>query len=479
LIQQGQPRPAAGGSTEKVCLYTIPARRQTQILTEEGQLTMTEEKVLDSIPTMQMTITPNELFRGIRAPTLQEGRRDHHQHAEGHICVYRVGEPGPAHQTDDTTVDNAAMDMDDDPLDEVNVGDNRTVEGESNHSLPDEEATTITPEEEPSTNPEGGSGNDRTVLATIRDETIELRARMMMLETNQSTLLTRLMELDTKPLLVGTTEPSEPAAANDGALNEKTIHEPCANAAVANMTNYEASKVARTGTDQPEVIREIIMRQNMKQPKAPIKMPKNQADKVQWIQPMTSESNEIKLSVHDKFYESTTLDQSHKYEQATMGIKPHISKAFIKDNFRYLTVVKSTHDSDNLPPNISTSQLESATKEEDADSRQGNKVIDDHDQKFDPPIDGDTTHPSIAVGGNHEPEVNIVKKAVEECCMVENLKGAEEHHWSLRYKEIASFMKEYMQLTNNKEPSPINKNYEGTVAGVDEKHPGDHDDQAT
>ena len=151
-------------------------------------------------------------------------------------------------------------------------------------------------------------------------------------------------------------------------------------------------------------------------------MPKNQADQVQWIQPMTRESNEIKLSVHDKFYESTTmirirtclydedsvtfkslslipdnkpLDQSHKYGQATVGIKPHIGTAFIKDNFRYLTVVKSTHDSDNLPPNISTSQLESATKEEDADNRQGNKVIDDHDQKFDPPIDEDITHPSI------------------------------------------------------------------------------------
>jgi hypothetical protein len=33
LFQQGQPSPAAGGSTEKVCLYTIPARRQTQLLT--------------------------------------------------------------------------------------------------------------------------------------------------------------------------------------------------------------------------------------------------------------------------------------------------------------------------------------------------------------------------------------------------------------------------------------------------------------
>jgi hypothetical protein len=196
---------------------------------------------------------------------------------------------------DDTTVDNAATDMDDDPLDEVNDGYNRTVGGESNHSLPDEEATTITPEEEPSTNsgetiesllskkaaespkainpgmpklekPHSAlhhqmitgcrSGDDRTDLATIRDEIIELRAKMMMLETNQSTLLTRLTELDAKPLSVGTAEPSEPAAADDGALPDKTTHEPgsiepCANAAIADMTNYETSKVARTGTDQP------------------------------------------------------------------------------------------------------------------------------------------------------------------------------------------------------------------------------------
>jgi hypothetical protein len=93
-----------------------------------------------------------------------------------------VGEPGPALQTIDTTVDDAAVDMDVDPLDEINAGHNRTIE----------EATIITPEEEPSTNSGGGSGNDKTVLATIRDEMIKLRTRMMMLETNQSKLLTRL-----------------------------------------------------------------------------------------------------------------------------------------------------------------------------------------------------------------------------------------------------------------------------------------------
>ena len=185
LFQQGQPRPAAGGSTEKVCPYTIPARRQTQLLTEEGQLTITVEEVLDSTPNMQMTITSTELLKGGRVPTLQEGQRGHHQHEEGQVCANLVGKPGPALQTVDATVDDvadAAADVDDNPLNEINAGHNRTVE----------EATITTPEEEPSTNSGGEYGKDKTALAAIRDEIIELRARMMMLETNQSNLLTRL-----------------------------------------------------------------------------------------------------------------------------------------------------------------------------------------------------------------------------------------------------------------------------------------------
>jgi hypothetical protein len=82
---------------------------------------------------------------------------------------------------------------------------------------------------------------------------------MTMLETDQSDLLTRFLELDTKPLPVKTTEPSEPALTNDGALtetHEPGSIEPCADVAVATMTDYEASKMARTGTDHPEVLRE-------------------------------------------------------------------------------------------------------------------------------------------------------------------------------------------------------------------------------
>ena len=105
---------------------------------------------------------------------------------------------------------------------------------------------------------------------------------------------------------------------------------------------------------------------------------------------------------------SMPLDHSNKYGQTTVDIKPHIRGAVIKDGFRYLTVVKGIHDSANLPPNIFTSQLEPATKEEDADNRQGTEVFDDHDQKSDSPINEDTTHPSIAVGETHELTANIV-----------------------------------------------------------------------
>jgi hypothetical protein len=65
--------------------------------------------------------------------------------------------------------------------------------------------------------------------------------------------------------------------------------------------------VARTGTKQLEVIREITTSQNMKQPKASTIMPKNQTDQIQWIQPMTRGSTEIELSVHDRFYKPAAM----------------------------------------------------------------------------------------------------------------------------------------------------------------------------
>jgi hypothetical protein len=84
---------------------------------------------------------------------------------------------------------NVTAVMDDNPLDEINAGHNRTAD----------EAATTSPKEEPSTSFRGGFGNNNTALAAIQDELIKLRARMMMLETNQSNPLTRLLEQDAKP----------------------------------------------------------------------------------------------------------------------------------------------------------------------------------------------------------------------------------------------------------------------------------------
>jgi hypothetical protein len=394
---------------------------------------MTEAKVLDSTSDLQMTITSTELFRGGGAPTLQEGQHGHHQREEGLVYVKPLGKPAPAPQMVDATVNDAAKvaaDMNDNPLDGISAGNNSTV---------DETATT-TPVEETSTNLGGGSGNDKTVLATIQDELIKLGAKMTTLETNQSILLTRFSELDTKPLPVKTTKPSDPAVANDDALTETTTHEPgsiepCANAAIATMTNYEASKMARTGTDQPEVIREIFKRQNMKQTKAPTMMPKTKEEQVQWIQ-LIRRQNETKLRVDDRYNEPTTmikiktylydedsvtfkplrlapinkrLDQSQKYERASVEIKPHINRAFIQDTFHYFTI---THGSDNLPPDIFISQLQSATKEDNTDDIQENTANDDHDQKSNPTVDEDGTHPRIAVGQNYKPKVKTIKRVV-------------------------------------------------------------------
>jgi hypothetical protein len=140
------------------------------------------------------------------------------------------------------------VDMNNDPLDDRNAGQSSTVE----------ETDTTTPGKETSTKLGGGFGNNKTALATIQDELIKLRAKMIELETSQSNLLTRFLKLDTKPLSVETTRSSDSAVANNGALTETATHEPgsiepCANAAITIMTDYEPSKMARTGTDLQEV----------------------------------------------------------------------------------------------------------------------------------------------------------------------------------------------------------------------------------
>jgi hypothetical protein len=412
LAKEDQLSPAAGESTEKVSLHTTPARTQNQLLPAEIQLPTTEEGVPDSTSDLQMTNTSTELSRGGGAPTLQGGQHDRHRRDEGQGYVRLLRTPDPTLQMADAPMNNAAKvdaDVNDNPLDEINAGQNSTAE----------ETDTTTPGEETSTNLGGGLGNDKTALATIQDELVKLRAKMIMLKTSQSNLLTRFLELDTKPLLVKTTEPSDPAIANGGALTETATHEPGSiehytNAAIATMTNHRASKVGETGTDHQEAIREILKRQNMKQTKAPTMVPKTKDDQVQSIQ-LIRRSNETQLSMDDRYNKTTTmikikthlynedsvtfkpirlvpinkpLDQSQKYKRASVEIQTHTARAFIRDISHYLTI---NHGPDSLPPGISISQL------------------DEYD-----------THPRIVVGKNYKPEVNTIKRVVEEDCMTEN-----------------------------------------------------------
>jgi hypothetical protein len=157
-------------------------------------------------------------------------------------------------------------------------------------------------------------------------------------------------------------------------MTEITTIEPRAKAALAAKTDHEASNMAKTGTDQPEIIRKIFEIQNMKQTKAPIMMPKNREDRVQWIQ-LGRESDEIKLNVDIKYNEPATminimtylnkedsvtvehprrasvnkpLDQSRKYEQVSVGIKPHINRASIQDTFHHLSLPTSPSPSFSL-----------------------------------------------------------------------------------------------------------------------------------
>jgi hypothetical protein len=148
LANEDQPSPAAGGSIEKVSIYTTPARTQNQLLTA------TEEEVPDSTSDLQMTNTSNELVRGRGAPTLQGGQHDRHQRDEGQGYVRLLRKPDPTLRMADDPMNNAAkvdVDVNDNPLDEINAGQSNTVE----------ETDTTTPGEETSTNLGSGFGNDR------------------------------------------------------------------------------------------------------------------------------------------------------------------------------------------------------------------------------------------------------------------------------------------------------------------------------
>jgi hypothetical protein len=258
LAQEDQLGHAADGNTKKVSLHTTPTRTQNQLLPAESQFPKNEVEVLDSTSDLQMTNTSTQLFGGRGAPTLQGGQHDHHRRDGGKGYVRPLREPDPTLQLAHDPMNNAAkddVDVNDNPLGEINAEKKSTVEKTEGKGT--------------NTKLGGGLGKDRTALVTIQDEIVKLRAKMTMLETSRSNLLTRFLEMNTKPLPVRTTEPSDTVVTNDSTLTEMTTIEPRA------KTDHEASNMAKTGTDQPEIIREIFETQNMKQTKAPIMMPKN------------------------------------------------------------------------------------------------------------------------------------------------------------------------------------------------------------
>jgi hypothetical protein len=226
LAQEDLLGPAASGSTKEVSL--------NQLLTTDSQHPENKVEVLNSTSDLQTTNTPTELPRGRGAQTLQGEQHDRHQHDEGQGYVRLLRKPDPTLQMADDLMNNAAkvdVDMNDNPWDEINAGQNTTSE----------ETDTTTPGEETSTDLGGGLGNDRTALVTLQDEFIKLRGKMTILETSQSNLLTRLLELDTKPSPVKITKLSDPGDTNDSTLTETTTHEPesmepCARAAFDTKT---------------------------------------------------------------------------------------------------------------------------------------------------------------------------------------------------------------------------------------------------
>jgi hypothetical protein len=96
---------------------------------------------------------------------------------------------------------------------------------------------------------------------------------------------------------------------------------------------------------------------------------------------------------------------------------------FIQDTFHHFTI---THDYDNLPPDISISQLQSITNKENVDNIHENTDNDDHDQKVNPTVDEDITN-MIALWKTSKPEVETVKREVEEYCRMKDLEENEKH----------------------------------------------------
>jgi hypothetical protein len=276
---------------------------------------------------------------------------------------------------------------------------------------------------------------------------------------------------------VGTKATNMPKA-RAGAVNKPRAVEPCANAAQANMTNYNASKLARPRTDLPEVAREGAKKEDVTkgerdpesnkpcssprprfvEPPDKRPMPAMASNKnVLRVQPIrTRKPDEIEKGEYDKFYGSTAsnmngpMTQTHfiaegevtfksflfdpdsqpseqfnKQGQAAEHIKLNIRRVFVTDDFKdminsYHSFVNGVIESDDPPLNVSRSkrdqgrQLEALTEEEDSGDRQDDGVHDDHHQNFTLPI-YETTNPVNTAC--------LILKAVEEHSLVEGYKG--------------------------------------------------------
>jgi hypothetical protein len=133
------------------------------------------------------------------------------------------------------------------------------------------------------------------------------------------------------------------------------------------------------------MIREIYKRQNIKQTKTPTMSPKTKEDRVQRIQ-LIRRSNKtnvitkmMKINPHLYSEDSVAvkpirpapidehLDQSQKYERASVGIKPHTFRTVIQDIFHCLTITEDLAENeeyDDQPPVRPLREIMEATNTE-------------------------------------------------------------------------------------------------------------------
>jgi hypothetical protein len=203
-----------------------------------------------------------------------------------------------------------------------------------------------------------------------------------------------------------------------GAVNKPKIVEPGANTAQANMTSYEASKMARPGADPPEVAREgtededdqesdnycSSSKQRVVEPPDKLPMTTMASDKIH-----TFAEGDMTFKSLFSDPDSQPPEQFDKHGQEAEIINLHIRRIFVTDDFtdmmpRYHNVVESITESDDPPLNISSSkgdqgrQLEAPTERENSDDKHDAGLYDDHHQKLTLP---NATYKSVAVGEQH------------------------------------------------------------------------------